>query len=401
MQNTKSLYLRISLFFYLVYVFIPMTRALPTIVKAAFIGFAILFLILDLLTTDKRYFGETILTIFGIIIINYLIYFGIWRANPSVELVSKMLMLFVFWMPILYIKPILNTSERTTSFLLKLLVFLVLIESATTIVGNMLFPMASRILASPLDVDQNRFFQLANIGGYGFIYSLVMSIPLIVYKQKNSKEIIFTILAIIVLATILVASYMTAMVFTLVMAYLSYSITSKRGLFFGLLVAAFVFLFSDFLLNGLLDLSKSALESDNYILSERFASIHEYITEGSTSGDMGYRDELRNSSWDAFRESPITGNLFSNFHFLGLHSEFIDMLGGIGIFGVLIIFVVFRSKLSYLIKLANKTAIKYYLIIALLGIFAFSFTNVVTTAPEVSALVIIMGALFLNQYYIS
>ncbi len=397
MIKESNTFLRISLFSYLVYVFAPITRILPDMLKAAFIGIALLCLILHLLSENKYLVSFTFKYIIGFVLIDFLIYQGVWRTNGAITMVNKSLMLFVFWMPFLYIKPLEVSSESTIRFIRNLLELLLIIEIITTCIGNIIFPMASRLLASPLEVEQNRIFQMANIGGYGFIYALVIVLPMFIYRYKEKRNLKYLIIMIGISLTIAFANYMTAVVLSLTLLYFSLSLTSKKGRFWGLVVIAIIYCLGDTILESILTLSANALSSDNHIMSERLANIHEYITEGSTSGDMGYRDELRNSSWFAFLSSPIWGNLIGNFSTLGLHSEFIDWLGGTGLFGFSFIFVILYKRVSLLLKLTKGYIVRQYFIISLFGILVFGFMNVITSAPEISAAVVVMAMTFRNS----
>lgn len=392
----SDLYLKISITSYLLYVFVPVTRGLPDVFKAAFIGVAILFLLLHTIVDKKLSLGSTLLSIIGFVVMDYLIYYGIWRTNTAITIVNKSLMLFVFWVPLLYIRPLTYASANTMRFIRVLLESLIVIELITTFAGNIMFPMASRLLASPIDVDQNRIFQMANIGGYGFVYAMVMAIPLFIYRYRSSNSKVYLLILSLVVITIPMTFYMTAIVLGMSMIYFSYSITSKKGRVWGILVIAFVYIMWDYLLDTILTLSSYAMSDDNQIISERLENIHEYITEGSTSGDMGYRDELRNSSWESFVESPLLGNLVGSFHVLGLHSEIVDWLGGTGILGTAFIANIILRHLKKFLHSLSGLQIKQYVYIVLMCVFVFGFLNVITSAPEISSVIVLLSLIYAN-----
>lgn len=386
----------ISLSFYLVYVFMPVTRLLPSALKAGFIMFALLFFICHLLNKRSKLLISTFLCCIGLVAVDFLIYYGVWRDNDAVVLFDKSLMLFVFWMPLLYAPAIMISSSRTKKYVFIIFLSSFFVEMTTTMIGNIVFPMASRTLASTQDLIQNRLFQAANIGGYGFIYAMTFALPLWFYLYRSfSKKYILPIL--FSLLTVALASYMTAITLSILGLLFSFAIKNRKALFVGLITIAIIFIFKDFFLNALNTLSEMAYSSDNHILGERISNIRGVLMKEEASGDLGYRDELRNSSIMAFWASPLLGNLVGDFRTLGLHSEFVDWLGGLGLLGFLFIILVILPRIKKYLSYFRQTALKRYLYITFAMCFAFGFLNVITTAPEISSVMFIFPLTILGK----
>lgn len=394
MRTSKSLLLSLS--FYLVYVFTPITRLLPSSIKAGFIMFALFFFLIHLISGQKKLFLTTFVYTIGVIFVDFLIYYGVWRTNGAVDFTDKSMMLFVFWMPLLYTPALMKCSQETRNNIFMVFLTVFIVELVTTAVGNIIFPMASRQLASTQDVIQNRIYQALNIGGYGFIYSISFSLPLWLYSYKFINKYYF-IVVLLGLIAVSLASYMTAITLSLAAILFSMSISNKRILFLGILLLILSLFLEGLFANVLKDLSDMAYASDNQVLGERLSSIRDVMMNEEATGDLGYRERLRNDSFDAFWASPLLGNLIGEFHPLGLHSEIIDWLGGIGLAGVFVIFIVIFKRVKPFLHFFAHTSIKSYILISLIMCLVFGYLNVITTAPELSTVLFVLPILLYGR----
>ena len=93
---------------------------------------------------------------------------------------------------------------------------------------------------------------------------------------------------------------------------------------------------------------------------------------------------------DAFWASPLLGNLVGSFKRLGLHSEFVDWLGGTGVIGVALIIAILQKPIRRFIAYFRKTRLSYYVKIQLALCFVLGFFNPITTATEVSIALFIL-----------
>lgn len=393
-KSRTSTKLVFSLLFYLVYIFMPITRMLTSVMKASIIGAAILLLFFHLAEKKNRIL-KTVVFSLGIIALDFLIYYGVWRSNNAVNIVDKNLMLFVFWMPLLYAEPLMESSPSTKKKIFRIYLLFFSVEIITTLIGNLMFPMASRDLASTQDIIQNRLYQMMNIGGYGFIYALVLSLPIWIYLSKfiNKKYVLYVLFS---LGVIAVASYMTAIALALLTIVVSLARSPKRAIIWGAMMMIVFIVSENFLAGWLNNLSEMLYSSDNHILGERISNISTAVFSGETTGDMGYRDELRNSSFEAFWSSPLYGNLLGSYKTLGLHSEFVDWLGGMGLFGVFFAIIVLQNRIRRYISDFKKTRMSFYVKTMFLVCFVLGFLNLITTAPEFSTALFILPVLMMS-----
>ncbi len=393
-KESKSLILSLS--FYLIYVFMPITRLLSSTLKAGFILFALFFFIYHLLHRPNRLLVNFILSSVGFVFVDFLIYYGVWRTNGAVVFFDKSLMLFVFWLPLLYAPSIMESNTKTKRRIYYVFLLFFIIEAITTCFGNIIFPMASRTLASNLDVIQNRVYQAANIGGYGFVYALSFSIPIFTYMYRFlNKKYLFLIL--FSLLTISVTSYMTAITLSILGLLVTFAVSNRRVFLVGCIIVGLFFIGKNYITDSLANIAEIAYSSENDIMGERISSIRDVLMNEEASGDLAYRDELRNSSIDAFWASPLLGNLTGEFRTLGLHSEFVDWLGGLGIIGFMCILLVIFPKIRRYIRYFSKTNIKTYVIISFIMCFVFGFLNVITTAPEISSVLFILPMVAMSR----
>ena len=233
--------------------------------------------------------------------------------------------------------------------LIPIIVILMIISAIYTIIGNIEYPSASRLLASTGDdyyTETRSLYRELNIGGYGYIYSLVFAIlPLGLISKKSSFFIkIFYITSIVLFfITIVLGAYMIGILLVCTMLILLFvnpekiKITTIFTLFLCLFLLRFVFL--DILVSvgeqyDITALSKHAEEllSGTYSAGDKYNSrIHIY-----------YNAIL---NW---LDSPICGQLFghvsSEYRRAG-HSQLLDFLEKYGLFAY--VYVMF---LKYLYK---------------------------------------------------
>ena len=134
------------------------------------------------------------------------------------QYISGLLQMMSYPLAAIYIIESRNYKLGRNLFILYLLINL--ITCITTYYGNLKFPEASRALATGMSESQDmmRIYQTANIGGFSFVYSMVMLIPILIYTWKQRKvfshSILFGILSlgyiIVIFFTLIEAEYTTA-----------------------------------------------------------------------------------------------------------------------------------------------------------------------------------------------
>ena len=242
-------------------------------------------------------------------------------------------------------------ERADTSKMRRFALFVTLFTSITTIYGTYLFSGASpcRELATGQNSSVLAIYKMANIGGYGYIYYLVIITPCLV--RLLLKRFSWNVLIVLLcnFYCIIRSEYTTALLLTFLGLCLSIMMFSKSKLLKVAMVMVGVLALTSFG-QQLLYWGISQF-SDSYSVSSRLEMVAEFSETGSTYGDMEDRGMLYNMSWNTFLDNPIFGGRFSDMCKLGNHSEFLDFLGYSGLVGMICLFM-------YLVYIARHTKIR-------------------------------------------
>ncbi|MBO5836933.1 MAG: hypothetical protein J6Q92_03470 [Oscillospiraceae bacterium] len=251
-------------------------------------------------------------------------------------------------------------DKRFFESYLKILAIFVSITCVTTMVGLETYPMASRELASGTAIYDTARYTKANIGGYDFIYALVLLIPIFFWMIKQAKgfwKVAYITALVLDILCIYASQYTTALICVVVALIIMWAQKDKKsaGIFTGVLI---VFV----LLNGLSLLSEffywastvigQEYTSDRLLQVSQLLSGQKIDTETSTDRIDYYTRQI-----EAFLTSPIWGhNLLGSGARASGHTLVLDVLGGVGILGF-IPMVWFGKKLYRLaVNLDKKPA---------------------------------------------
>jgi hypothetical protein len=230
-------------------------------------------------------------------------------------------------------------------------------------IGHIEYPMASRELASGTAIyDTTKYLKL-NIGGYEFIYALVILIPLTLWQISSEKGFyrIFAVAVLVLMISCIYSSQYTLALICTVIALLIVLMHKNRNAAIVLAVVICVFM----LFNGLkllADFFYWASENigtpyvrDRLLQVAQLFSGENIHTETSGARIEHYIDQL-----NAFIASPIIGaNLleYSKDAVSG-HSLILDMLGAGGIFATGIMLALFRGLYRICVPPYGKRASK-------------------------------------------
>lgn len=394
-------YLDISILSYLIFVFLPVTRVLPTIVKIAFEASALIFLLLyDM--RQKNLFLKDVLMMVGIVVADLIIFFGIWR-DTGVEILSKNLMLFLFWTPLLYLENLKQLDEKRKENIILTIENLINLTAVTTVIGNIRYPYASRQLASTIDMVSNRMYQGLNIGGYGFIYALVLLLPFIFYRFKKTHRKKYIVMFVLYEIAIIFSAYMTAILLSVIAIFISLIVVSsfrRHVIVIVIAVSTLLAVLRSQIAVLLNNIYTFLLAGNLLILAERVENLYRLLSNGELVGDAGYRNELYEMSIEAFQRSPVMGKLTGGTSTLGLHAEFLDLLGGIGIFGITILILILLPRIKAYTKQIKKTDCVQYCLISTSILVIIGFINTITTAPEIASVFFLTYTCASSRYVI-
>lgn len=220
------------------------------------------------------------------------------------------------------------------------------ITSVTTLMGLNVFPDAARILATG-DTGVGHVYLSYNIGGYEFVYSLILALPLynylFHYRLLNRWILLFVLLLSVIV--ILKTQYGMAtllMLFAFILFFVNK--VNMRKVFIILTTLLLCFILFMPMLPGLM--LNFAAHVNTQGLKDRFISLADYLQYGSTeSEEFNSRQSDYQLSIASFLDSPILGNLgrFRDERSTGGgHSTFLDIIATSGLLGGLLIFIVFR-----------------------------------------------------------
>ena len=243
------------------------------------------------------------------------------------------------------------------------IVAMISISCLYTIIGNIAFPGASRLLAGS-EAEGSQTYEMLHsmhIGGYDFIYAIVFAVfpcALWIKKRLNFRFISVFFLT-VMLGTLLVGSYFTSIILATVALIISLSSAQKLPRFlliFGVL-ALIIFVCKNTLLHALIAFGEYI---DSSMLQMRAQEMLEgsYQDEYDKSGMLSRIDRMNNAFYN-IAQSPIVGRLFGkpmNAKISG-HSELLAYFERYGLFGFIYLYY-YYSIFKIITKRINTKEIK-------------------------------------------
>ena len=241
-------------------------------------------------------------------------------------------------------------DKSSAKILLSVLFVCCLITSVTTYFGCRVFPNASRILATTIrgdDIALYATYMKFNIGGYSFIYTIALLIPVVVYLAKIRKiNIIMAIMIVVVFFFAIIQSeYTTALLFSvigLLFCLLPAKMEwRKMRRFILLIVIGGIALFE--IVPPVLRFVASSSESEQ--VSSRLNDLADVASGDdiglSVDSDFTLRQERYQKSWNSFVNSNFLGRWSQSN--AGGHSYFLDRLAVYGVLGLILLIVMYVS----------------------------------------------------------
>lgn len=255
------------------------------------------------------------------------------------------------------------------------ILFLYIYMTFTTVSLISINPNLARFMTS-LSVSDNeivRFYQLKNVGGFGFSYALAMIVVFFWSLIINSNagkimNVILVILLVSFLYYILNAQFAILLIATLIMLFYTTvrSLPEKR-------------------LQLILGLSISLLIINLPALGYWLTSIYEGTTIGVKlnillNSDLFDLDRiiLYKDSFLLFTESPIWGNDVTGINYNtynASHSTVLSLLSSTGLLGLLFYFLSFYYIFFYIMRLIGKESLNKFFIPLMVYFFLISLIN--------------------------
>lgn len=219
------------------------------------------------------------------------------------------------------------------------------VTAITTIMGSFAYESPCRELATPDNLEIDRLYKSRNIGGYGFIYFLVLLTPVVLKDLIQRKSLKNLILFVTFGFCIVRSEYTTALLLFIVAIGLVTLSFSKSVIVRLVILGVFITSLSG--IQGLLNSASTYFSDSSYMMSKRFEMMSDYGEYGDADGDLEIRMVLYYQSIEAFLHNPLFGRLLSFEHRpLGGHSELLDFIGNSGLLGI----IALSALISYLRK---------------------------------------------------
>lgn len=271
-----------------------------------------------------------------------------------------------------------------------------LITTITTITGNMVFPHASRMMATGMADNPELLYQYYryNIGGFDFVYSVALLIPIMIYVIKNNREYRYPLLVLVFTSiySIYVSEYTTALLISLLglSCFFMSSVITRRHLKLYFIVIAVFALFFYTVIPVILNAVADMLGSDD--IAVRLHDISDMILgkELDKGSDIATRQNIYMDSFMGFLENPIVGIQENR----GGHSFVLGVLCYWGMFGFLMLYFLLRNLNKIFFKPFVNTSINGHICV-----FYALYLIVITLNPRVY-LIVPLFCIPLVAYYL-
>lgn len=261
-------------------------------------------------------------------------------------------------LPLLFGFYLCYVKKKLLRFESGVLLFSVAVTILTTIVGLIRYPSAARVLATDLveDTPLLRIYNLNNIGGYDFIYLLVLLYPILIYAYKHKKIKLFPaiLISLAMFFCILQSEYTLALLLfaiTTVLFFVKRKFRVKNLLVLLLVSTVLILIFWS-------QVSKLLVWVSQYIESED-VRVRILALAGGRAGLDAIDDKrltLYLRSIQTFWQLPILGRLTPGapYAMAGNHSFLLDALAEFGIVGGALLFILYRKIYNLFYKPLKK-----------------------------------------------
>ena len=271
-----------------------------------------------------------------------LTFFQYWFIFKRQDLLTYSINSIITWIPCII--AVLCYSQINLVSQKKLLQFALVamaITGITTILGLEIYPEASRQLASANEEERTLYMSL-NIGGFEFIYALVLTIPVVFWminKTRGFMKFLNVGILLVFLYCIYMSAYTTALLISIIMLLLLIYDTYShlRNMIIIGCILFFIMAGSGALSSIFMWLS-SIVESE--YVSDRLLQIG-LVLQGQSIENLDTETSnerllLMKNAWEGFFASPLWGNnlITWNKNILSGHSMGLDILSSAGILGL-------------------------------------------------------------------
>lgn len=238
-----------------------------------------------------------------------------------------------------------NPSDKKILFFAKYIFAVFAITATTTLIGSIIYPDAARYLATVADANDALAvkYYWRNIGGYEFVYSIVLLHPLIILAHKQGKIKRWTSFAMSILIILLSinSGYTIAFLLSIICCFLylfKRNMRSKQMMIWLVSVVLMIIIFYTIISKILIFLADIL---DNDMISLRLRALAGGVEGVENSEDN--RILLYEMSLNTFFKYPLFGSFVHGGHGTGGHSFILDFLGQFGLCGLAILVLMYRA----------------------------------------------------------
>lgn len=220
--------------------------------------------------------------------------------------------------------------------ILNLFLLTTFVTTITTCYGLIKNPTIARFLAT----GNNEFYELSkwgNIGGFEFIYAMVILLIcyVVLYKKGQIRFLTFLVLYISGIYCVFLSQYTLALLLSLLSLILFIFSTAKFSTRRCIILCIFisVILFQKEIIIFFINSIRGIVSSE--IVSERLDYLLDSLNNVNNQSDVSLRFDAYEKSWNAFNNNIFSINYSKNFTQVGGHSTILDLMGVFGILGLL------------------------------------------------------------------
>ena len=337
----RSLTQQTIIFLITVIILYSVTAIVPRLISTYFTTYfylAVMGLCLLLLLISR---GKKSIDEYVILIIPFLFWYALMYLVSKPSLTDWVYKIILDFIPIVIGLYVLKRCDHALVRVFSVVIIVAIVATMiTTYTGIQTYPDAARYLATVSNPNDSLFvkYNMANIGGYEFIYTVCLLYPVAIYAYKKRRINAFFMFAISASILILVieSSYTTAFLMWFVSSILLFFKREFKAQFLILIavVAVLIFaVFADYISDGLRFLSTKI---DNKDMSERLRDLAGGREGLAKSEDPRWEQWMR--SITDFIKYPLLGNMTSAG---GGHSFILDTLAEYGLLGATLVGIMY------------------------------------------------------------
>ena len=332
-----------------------------------------------------------------VIIILFAFMFLYWRITWSIKLDGFYYVYYCFAGLVFVFSGLILYKSNNRDLINRLFIYITIVfvvTAVTSIIGLSIYPLAARELGRPTsynNMDASTYttlYRTMNIAGWGQVYGLLFGIPATFMVWKNTKKPTFLVFCILLLIMLALSQLTYGVLLAVAFLIISLIINVKKKSMIVVLLAVFIAVLVILAnLNSILTYVVKLYDNAGLgFLSTKLSDFKTLIINQTAVGDASARVGLYSRSIHTFINNPLFGLIFygkADPSLISFHSEFLDILGALGLVGLIIVAVSVFHYFRFLVTLKNNTT--KMLVLILIGFIVLFIINPVFHSPQIFA----------------